>query len=68
MQQDAIVRPDPVTDPLGAYLHAEFERLFAIEFPQGNSNAVRGRPNLSTHGTTGDRSPVARHLSVESAK
>lgn len=25
--------PDPVTDPLGAYLHAEFERIFAREFP-----------------------------------
>ena len=68
MQQDVIVRPDPATDPLGAYLHAEFERLFAIEFPQGNSNAVRSPPAIPAHVQTGDRSPVARHLSVESAK
>lgn len=33
-----------------------------------NSNAVRVRPDFPTHGTTGDRSPVARHLYVESAK
>jgi hypothetical protein len=49
MQQDAIVRdceretprvaaqspsiPDPATDPLGAYLHAELTRMLANEFP-----------------------------------
>lgn len=59
-QTTALPIPDPLADPLGFYLHAEFERLFAIEFP---SNAVRVHPSSSTHVTAGDRSPVARHLS-----
>ena len=34
-----------------------------------NSNAVRSPPpRIPAHVQTGDRSPVARHLSVESAK
>jgi hypothetical protein len=33
-----------------------------------NSNAVRSPPAIPAHVQTGDRSPVARHLSVESAK
>lgn len=65
-QTTALPMPDPVADPLGFYLHAEFERMFAIEFPQSNSNDVRVRPSSSTHVTAGDRSPVARHLSPES--